>query len=93
MNAAATRGVAYGTSQATSNATFRRPMAVADVVMLRMSHAIRYVTSIDTVWNRHATVKNGAAALATPALQRPAGRTVVIELAATLPLPRPPATP
>ena len=40
-------------------------MAVADVVIRRMSHGIRYGTSIDAVWNRHTTVKNGAAA--TPA--------------------------
>ena len=65
MNAAAITGVVDGTSQATSNATFRRPMAVADVVRLRRSHGIRYGTSIDTVWNTHATVTNGAAA--TPA--------------------------
>ena len=65
MNAAAIRGVVYGTSHATINATLTRPMVVADVVMLRMSHGIRYVTSMDTVWNTNAAVRYGAAA--TPA--------------------------
>ena len=65
MNEAATKGAVYGTSHATINATLRRPMAVADLVMLRTSRGIRYVTSMDAEWHTNATVRNGAAA--TPA--------------------------
>ena len=61
MNAAAIRGVVDGTNHATINTTLSRPMAAADVVMLRMSRGIRYVTSMDTVWSTNATVKYGVA--------------------------------
>ena len=61
MKIAAIKGVVYGTIHATINATLRRPMAVADVIMLRTSRGIRYVTSMDTVWHTNATVRNGPA--------------------------------